>query len=159
MNSEERLNLYMNRESQKRNKGGKWEISFSPITRYSIVFCVIVLIIIFFGGAILSINQMKSKAELSLTGSDALISERVNGTIEFLESLTDLPEFYDPEVPPIDKVKKLDQMSPHFGYMMICYVDADYVADAKLKGIDPDTVMGHHGVGIFWNVTEWTMEE
>jgi len=127
VNSEERLNLYMNRESQKRNKGGKWEISFSPITRYSIVFCVIVLIIIFFGGAILSINQMKSKAELSLTGSDALISERVNGTIEFLESLADLPEFYDPEVPPIDKVKKLDQMSPHFGYMMICYVDADII--------------------------------
>ncbi len=44
-------------------------------------------------------------------------------------------------------------------YAFICYVDADYVADAKLKGIAPDTVMGHHGVGIFWNVTEWTIEE
>ena len=36
-----------------------------------------------------------------------------------------MPEFYDPDIPPIDKVKKLDQMSPYFGYMMICYVDAD----------------------------------
>ena len=43
-------------------------------------------------------------------------------------------------------------------YAFICYVDADYVATSRLKGIDPDTVMGHHGVGIFWNVTEWTME-
>lgn len=44
-------------------------------------------------------------------------------------------------------------------YAFICYVDADYVADADLKGIDRDTVMGHHGVGIFWNVTEWTIEK
>lgn len=33
--------------------------------------------------------------------------------------------FTTPDIPPSDKVKKLDQMSPYFGYMMICYVDAD----------------------------------
>lgn len=43
-------------------------------------------------------------------------------------------------------------------YAFICYIDADYVASARIRGIDPDTVMGHHGVGIFWNVTEWTMD-
>lgn len=42
-------------------------------------------------------------------------------------------------------------------YAFICYVDADYVAAVELNGITPDTVMGHHGVGIFWNVTEWTI--
>ena len=46
--------------------------------------------------------------------------------------------------------------SPAFAF--ICYVDADYVASAALKGITPGTVLGHHGVGIFWNVTEWTLE-
>lgn len=44
-------------------------------------------------------------------------------------------------------------------YAFICYVDADYVAASALSGIAPDTVMGHHGVGIFWNVTEWTLAE
>ena len=44
-------------------------------------------------------------------------------------------------------------------FAFICYIDADYVADKRLKGIDADTVMGHHGVGIFWNVTEWTLEK
>lgn len=43
-------------------------------------------------------------------------------------------------------------------YAFICYIDADYVASARIRGIDPDTVMGHHGVGIFWNVTEWTTD-
>jgi len=43
-------------------------------------------------------------------------------------------------------------------YAFICYVDANYVAKASLKGISADTVMGHHGVGIFWNVEDWTIE-
>lgn len=43
-------------------------------------------------------------------------------------------------------------------YTFFCYIDAVYVADNNLKGIAADTVLGHHGVGIFWNVTQWTME-
>lgn len=43
-------------------------------------------------------------------------------------------------------------------YAFICYVDAAYVARANVRGISENTVMGHHGVGIFWNVAEWTME-
>lgn len=42
-------------------------------------------------------------------------------------------------------------------FAFICYIDANYVARAGLSGIDSHTVMGHHGVGIFWNVTEWTI--
>lgn len=41
-------------------------------------------------------------------------------------------------------------------YTFFCYIDALYVADKDLKGIDPNTVLGHHGVGIFWNVCDWT---
>lgn len=41
-------------------------------------------------------------------------------------------------------------------FAFICYVDVNYVADERIQGIDADTVMGHHGVGIFWNVEEWT---
>ena len=42
-------------------------------------------------------------------------------------------------------------------YTYLCYIDAMYVADNRISGIDPDTILGHHGVGIFWNITEWTM--
>ena len=43
-------------------------------------------------------------------------------------------------------------------FAFLCYVDAAYVSKSGVKGIAKDTVMGHHGVGIFWNVTEWTIE-
>lgn len=44
-------------------------------------------------------------------------------------------------------------------FAFLCYVDADYAAVSSLKGITPDTVLGHHGVGIFWNITQWTLED
>ncbi len=42
-------------------------------------------------------------------------------------------------------------------FAFICYIDADYVAKANIDGIDPDKVLGHHGVGIFWNIIDWTI--
>lgn len=115
----------MKRNSKK--KDSQWEISFSSITRYILLFCVLIMLVVFLGGGILSASRMRSSARTSLTASHAQVSQRVDGTVNLLESLASLPEFYDPGLPPIDKVKKLDQMSPYFGYMMICYVDSDIV--------------------------------
>ena len=44
-------------------------------------------------------------------------------------------------------------------YTFFCYLDALYVADDRIGGIAADTVLGHHGVGIFWNVCDWTLSE
>ena len=42
-------------------------------------------------------------------------------------------------------------------YTYLCYLDAMFVADSRIQGIDQNTVLGHHGVGIFWNITEWEL--
>lgn len=42
-------------------------------------------------------------------------------------------------------------------YTFFCYIDAIYVSDGSIEGIATDTVLGHHGVGIFWNVCQWTI--
>lgn len=44
-------------------------------------------------------------------------------------------------------------------YTFFCYIDAIYVADSTITGITPDTVLGHHGVGIFWNICDWTIDK
>lgn len=115
------------KRNREKKKSGKWEISFAPISRYSAVFCALIFLIVLLGGGILSISRMRADARASLAASHAQISQRVAGAVDLLESLAGLPEFYDPELPPIDKVKKLDQMSPHFGYMMLCYVDSNII--------------------------------
>ncbi len=44
-------------------------------------------------------------------------------------------------------------------YTFFCYVDVNYVTNLPLEGITDDTVLGHHGVGIFWNVKDWKIAE
>lgn len=115
----------MKKNREKTNGNKNWRITFSPIMRYSTIFCLLTLVVIFLGGVVLSIGQMKSTAHASLNSSHAQISQRIDESVTLLESLAELPEFYDPDVAPIKKVKKLDQMAPNYGYMMICYVDDD----------------------------------
>ena len=56
-------------------------------------------------------------------------------------------------VPNTDGMKGIEAAA----YTFFCYIDAMFVADNAIKGIDENTVLGHHGVGIFWNITEWTI--
>lgn len=42
-------------------------------------------------------------------------------------------------------------------FAFICYLDANYISRSNLQGIDEKTVLSHHGVGIFWNVADWTL--
>lgn len=44
-------------------------------------------------------------------------------------------------------------------YTFIAYIDAIYAGTSNIKGITEETVLGHHGVGIFWNIHEWTITE
>ena len=47
------------------------------------------------------------------------------------------------------------ELAENPAFSFICYLDAFYVADSNIKGITEDKLLGHHGVGIFWNVVEW----
>ena len=49
-------------------------------------------------------------------------------------------------------------MTEAMPYTFIAYVDADYAMKANIKGITENTVLGHHGVGVFHNIAEWTIE-
>ena len=71
--------------------------------------------------------------------------------------LTEARQSDDPAVRAEAYAKFQAELAKDPAYAFICYIDADYVADSRIQGIAPDTVMGHHGVGIFWNITEWTI--
>ena len=44
-------------------------------------------------------------------------------------------------------------------YTYIAYIDAIYAGDSSITGITADQILGHHGVGIFWNIYEWDITE
>lgn len=43
-------------------------------------------------------------------------------------------------------------------YTFLTYADAVYVAGKGMSGITEERVLGHHGVGIFWNIADWKMK-
>lgn len=61
-----------------------------------------------------------------------------------------------------DRVKLYNQfqeeMTKDMPYTFIAYIDSIYVGKSNIKGITPETVLGHHGVGVFWNIANWTIE-
>ncbi|MGL4762570.1 MAG: ABC transporter substrate-binding protein [Sarcina sp.] len=50
-------------------------------------------------------------------------------------------------------------MTTDMPYTYIAYIDAIYAADSNIQGLSTETVLGHHGVGIFFNVDEWKISE
>jgi peptide/nickel transport system substrate-binding protein len=43
-------------------------------------------------------------------------------------------------------------------YTFIAYIDAIYVGASNITGITENTVLGHHGIGVFWNIYDWDVE-
>lgn len=81
--------------------------------------------------------------------SDALVDEYLTRARESSDPAV-RKEYYD---------KFQTALADDPAYAFICYIDANYVASGRLHGIDTEKILGHHGVGIFWNVCEWTIAE
>lgn len=90
------------------------------------------------------------------TGKGANYSGYSNQRVD--EYLTLARQSADPGVRREYYVKFQEELAADPPYAFICYIDANYVAKSSVRGIAADTVLGHHGVGIFWNVHEWTIE-
>lgn len=52
-----------------------------------------------------------------------------------------------------------EEMTNDMPYTFISYIDSIYAANDDLQGLSTETVLGHHGVGIFFNVDEWKITE
>lgn len=91
------------------------------------------------------------------TGKGANYSGYSNAAVD--RYLTQARGSDDPKVRAENYARFQEELAKDPAYAFICYIDANYVADASIRGITADTVMGHHGVGIFWNIAEWTKQE
>lgn len=75
------------------------------------------------------------------------------------EYLTQARQTDDPAERKAAYAKFQEALAENPAYTFFCYIDAMYVADSRIQGIATDTVLGHHGVGIFWNVCDWTLAD
>ena len=57
-----------------------------------------------------------------------------------------------------DYAKFQEEWAKFPAYIMIAYLKGNYVATPALKGLSTDRILGHHAVGVMWNVEDWTLE-
>lgn len=113
--------------SAKRNQRVQREdvLTYSPVLKYMVIFFTAAMFIVLVGGIFISAQRMKKDARAAHKSVETQVTNRVNESLKLLESLAVQPEYYDPSLPPLKKVEKLDRITEKYGYMMICYVDAD----------------------------------
>lgn len=89
------------------------------------------------------------------TGKGANYSSYSNEKVD--EYLTLARQSDDPVVRGEYYGKFQEELAKDPAYAFLCYIDANYVTNSNIQGIAADTVLGHHGVGIFWNIHQWTI--
>lgn len=89
------------------------------------------------------------------TGKGANYSSYSNKKVD--EYLTLARQSDDPAVRGEYYGKFQEELAKDPAYAFLCYIDANYVTNSNIQGIAADTVLGHHGVGIFWNIHQWTI--
>ncbi|REB10989.1 ABC transporter substrate-binding protein [Sporosarcina sp. BI001-red] len=45
------------------------------------------------------------------------------------------------------------------GIVLVAYLDGNYVGISGLEGLDTSRVLGHHAVGVMWNIEEWKLNK
>lgn len=111
--------------NNKEKKNSKWQFTLKPVMKYSLLYSLIAILALIAGTCVVTVDSMKRDAASALSGSQARISRRIEETINLLESMASLPEYYDGNLSGIIKAKKLDGLVPYFGYICMCYVDED----------------------------------
>lgn len=91
------------------------------------------------------------------TGKGANYSGYSNPLVD--RYLTEARQTADPEARAAAYNKFQQELANTPAYTFLCYIDAMYVGVNGISGIDANTVLGHHGVGIFWNICDWTIEK
>lgn len=43
------------------------------------------------------------------------------------------------------------------GILLVAYLQGDYVGVSGFDGLDTTRVLGHHSVGVMWNIENWTI--
>lgn len=90
------------------------------------------------------------------TGKGSNFSGYSNPAVDRL--LISARETEDTEKRKQDYFEFQEELVKDMPFTFLAYVDAVYVAKKEVTGINADAVLGHHGVGIFQNIEEWTIK-
>lgn len=90
------------------------------------------------------------------TDKGANYSSYSNGAVDSLLTKARELQTMDERIPVYQEFQ--NELSKDLPFTFIAYINAIYMANSSIAGITPDKVLGHHGVGIFWNIEQWDIQ-
>lgn len=66
---------------------------------------------------------------------------------------------YDPAQRKLAYDEFQQAFAAHPAYIMIAYLDGNYVAAKKITGPSTERVLGHHATGVMWNIETWDIQQ
>ena len=128
---------------------------------------ILIILILLLRWLIKTVNGFQKKeirVQESLSGIEVALTKRYDLANYSGYSNTKVDELLQKARETDDNTERLslyrefqDELAKDLPYTFIAYVDAIYVGRSNVHGITADTVLGHHGVGIFWNIADWTI--
>jgi len=91
------------------------------------------------------------------TGKGANYSGYSNALVDEILTAARQMETFEERLPLYKTFQQELAADPPFTF--IAYIDAIYASKAGISGITENKVLGHHGVGIFWNIYDWDFEK
>lgn len=107
------------------NGQGTSRFSYKQMAMHGAVLALASVAVVLIAGAFMAVSDMRHEADVSLSAAQPRIEERIDETFKLLETLAEAPTLYDPDVDVMEKVRLVDKVNEHFGFFLLCYVDAD----------------------------------
>ena len=107
-----------------RNGQGASRFSYKQMALYGVMLAIVSVLVVFVFGAFMAVSDMRHEADVSIASALPRVEGRIDETFKLLETLAERETLYDPDVDVMTKVDLVDKVNEHFGFFLLCYVDA-----------------------------------
>lgn len=107
-------------------KAKKEGLSFEPVIKYIIVYCVLVIIAQIVTASAYAFETMKKEADFIVDTTKSQIDYRIQNTVSLLTSLSQSKSLLDDNISYADKAAELNKYSQSYEYLMIRMIDKDF---------------------------------
>ena len=107
------------------NGQGASRFSYKQMALYGVMLAVVSVMVVFAFGAFMAVSDMRHETDVSIAAALPRVEGRIDETFKLLETLAESETLYDPDVDVMEKVDFVDKVNEHFGFFLLCYVDAD----------------------------------
>ncbi len=147
---EERVDIAKIAASQFKQAGVDMQVHIVPKLDWKSLECFLV-------GQAAPFDPDNGTYDLFYTGASGNYTYYSNPAVD--EALAAARSSYDPAVRKAAYDRFQEAWADTPAYIMVAYLDGNYVGNKKVTGLSTERILGHHAVGVMWNIEDWDIQQ